>query len=362
MAENEDGQEKKHDPSGQKLDEAAEKGNIAKSQDINSLAILTSGGLTLMFGMPMIARPVLQYCADLYNIQGRQALEMAEFTNLMSRTIETIFYALLLPMSVIVFAGVFAGLAQSWGKLATKAMELDPNKMNPVSGFKSMYMSWMPLVELGKGLGKLIALGGISVWAMWDRAAELPGMATLEPNILVQEMGDLVFTMFLASVPIILIIAFADYSYQKWKHNEDLKMTDQEVKDQAKQQEGDPHMKAMRKSRARQIAMGQMLQSLPEADVIVTNPTHYAVALKYKRGEDMAPMVLAKGIDFLALRIRSEARKLGIAQVEDRPLARALYAKGHINQAIPEEFYGPVARVLAIIYRRRARKQQARGL
>ena len=174
--------------------------------------------------------------------------------------------------------------------------------------------------------------------------------------------GDLVFTVFLACLPVILVIAVGDYSYQKWKNSEDLKMTDQEVKDQAKQQEGDPQMKGMRKQRARQIAMGQMMSALPEADVVVTNPTHYAVALRYKRGTDEAPIVLAKGVDFLALKIRQEARNLGVPTVEDRPLARALHARVDVNRPIPEDLFGPVAKVLAIIYRRQARRRAAKGL
>jgi len=222
--------------------------------------------------------------------------------------------------------------------------------------------SWMPLVELAKGLGKFVLLGAITLWAVWDRLDEIPIIATYDPIVLVKELGDMVFTVFLACLPVILVIAVGDYVYQKWKNSEDLKMTDQEVKDQHKQQDGDPQMKSMRKQRARQIAMGQMMSALPEADVVVTNPTHYAVALRYKRGQDAAPVVLAKGVDFLALKIRTEARKLGVPTVEDRPLARALHAKGEVNRPIPEDLFGPVAKVLAIIYKRQARRRAAKGL
>lgn len=362
MAENEDGQEKKHDATGQKLDEAAEKGNIAKSQDLNSLAILGAGGMSLMFGMPMISAPVLEYAADMFSISGPQDMDTNAFIELAGRSLLVCFYSMFLPMACMVGAAIFAGLAQTWGRLATKAMELDAKKLNPISGFKQMYVSWMPLVELGKGVGKFGLLGAVTLWAVWDRLDQIPIMATYDPLVLVNELGDLVFTVFLACLPIILLLAIGDYTYQKWKTGEDLKMTDQEVKDQAKQQDGDPQMKSMRKQRARQIAMGQMMSSLPEADVIVTNPTHYAVALRYKRGQDAAPIVLAKGVDFLALKIRSEARSLGIPTVEDRPLARALYAKADVGRSIPDELFGSVAKVLAVIYRRQARRKAAKGL
>jgi flagellar biosynthesis protein FlhB len=362
MAENEDGQEKKHDATGQKLDQAAKKGNFAKSQDINSLAVLGAGSFSLMFGMPYISAPVLQYSSDVFDVSGKQTLDMAQIIDLGGKSIQACAYALLVPMAMIVLAGICAGLLQSWGRLATEALEFNASKLNPVSGFKQTYMSWMPLVELGKGIGKFVLLGAICTWALWGRLDEIPMMATYEPIVLVGVMGDLIFTMVLAALPIIFILAIADYSYQKWKNSEDLKMTDQEIKDQAKQQEGDPQMKAMRKQRAREIAMGQMMSTLPEADVVVTNPTHYAVALRYTRGKDAAPVVLAKGIDFLALKIRAECRNLGIPQVEDRPLARALHAKAEVNHPIPDDLFGPVAKVLAIIYRRQARRRQAMGL
>lgn len=362
MAENEDGQEKKHDATGQKLDEAAEKGNIPKSQDINSLAILGAGGMALMFGMPMISAPVLEYSSDMFSISGPQNMDKNQFLELAGRSMLVCLYSMALPLGVMVVAAIFAGLAQTWGKLATKAMELDLKKLNPLTGFKQMYMSWMPLVELAKGVGKFVLLGAVTMWAVWDRLDEIPIMSTYDPIVLVTELGDLVFVVFAACLPIILLLAVGDYTYQKWKNSEDLKMTDQEVKDQAKQQEGDPQLKSMRKQRARQIAMGQMMSALPEADVVVTNPTHYAVALRYKRGQDEAPIVLAKGVDFMALKIRAEARNLGVPTVEDRPLARALHAKVDVGHPITEELFGPVAKVLAIIYRRQARRRAAKGL
>ena len=151
MAENEDGQEKKHEATGQKLDEAAEKGNIPKSQDINSLAILGAGGMALMFGMPMISAPVLQYSADLFSISGPQTMDQNQLLELAGRSMRVCLYSMGLPLGVMVIAAIFAGLAQTWGKLATKALELDIKKLNPLTGFKQMYMSWMPLVELAKG-------------------------------------------------------------------------------------------------------------------------------------------------------------------------------------------------------------------
>ena len=163
-------------------------------------------------------------------------------------------------------------------------------------------------------------------------------------------------------LPIILVIAVGDYTYQKWKNAEDLKMTDQEVKDQAKQQEGDPQLKGMRKRRARQIAMGQMMSALPEADVVVTNPTHYAVALEYDSEKMGAPVMIAKGADLVAKRIRDLAKENGIPIVSNPPLARALYAID-IGREVPEEQYKAVAEVIGYVLRldgelRSARRRQ----
>ncbi|MFT7519467.1 MAG: flagellar biosynthetic protein FlhB, partial [Kiritimatiellia bacterium] len=199
-------------------------------------------------------------------------------------------------------------------------------------------------------------LGAVVSWALWDKVRELPAMATLDVRAFGSELQELTMLVVLYSLPVIMVIAAADYGYSAWKMSQDLKMTDRELKDQHKQQEGDPQFKARVRQRQRQIAMSTMIQALREADVVVTNPTHYAVALRYQRGRDDAPVVVAKGVDHLALHIRAKAKEFGVPRIENRPLARGLHANVKEGHPIPEEFYGPVAQVLAVIYKQRAKK------
>ena len=157
--------------------------------------------------------------------------------------------------------------------------------------------------------------------------------------------------------PLGIGLGVSDYAYSWWRNNEQLKRTDQELKDDLKQSDGDPHVKAARRRRAREIAASQGIRLVKDADVVVTNPTHYAIALRYRRGEDDAPIVLAKGVDHLAAKIRAEADRHGVPRIENRLLARGLYAMVDVGMRIPEEYYAAVAQVLAMVYNKRAARR-----
>lgn len=356
MAETPDGQEKKHAPSQRKRDDAAERGQIARSQDLGSLAVLATGGLALVFAGSAVAVPLLGLGVDVWDLGDGRSLDMHDIESFGGRTLLVCIRALAVPLGAAAVGSLVAGFAQTGGKTAPKALEPKLEKLNPIAGFKNLFMSWTPLVELGKGLGKLGLLGAVVAWVLWDRVEELPAMAALDLREFVLELVDLSGLMLLASLPVVLVIGAADYAYSAWKTTEDLKMTDQEAREHHKDVDGDPLLKGMRRKRQQQIAMGTLVQALREADVIITNPTHYAVALRYQRDRDDAPVVVAKGIDHLALHIRTLARDMGVPRIENRPLARGLYADVPVGHPIPEEYYGPVARVLAVIWRRRPRR------
>ena len=197
--------------------------------------------------------------------------------------------------------------------------------------------------------------------AVATRMDMLPSIATLSAVQLLRIMVDLGMTVVMYAIPLLLILAIADYSYQYWRTREDQKMTLKEVKDERKDQDGDPIVKAARRARAREYAMGNLLARVREADVIVTNPTHYAVALKYDKAVAPAPIILAMGVDHMALKIRQEAMRFDVPRVENRSLARALYATGKLHKIIPDELYGPVAQVLATVYKRRMQRRIRMG-
>ena len=355
MAENESGQDKKHQPTDRKRRQASEKGQIAKSQDLNALAVLAAGGVALIGGGAAIGGPIIRSSTALWLFDNSRVFTLEDAKGLGADALWTIVLALALPLGAVALAALVSSLAQSKMQLAPKALEPKLDKLNPLSGFKQTFMSWTPLVELGKGVGKLGLLGGVVAWGISDRAAELPQLAALDARAFMNELLDLSATVLFLSLPVILVIAAADYAYSAWKTSNDLKMTDQEVKEHQKDQDGDPKWKGFRRQRQRQIAMGTMIQALREADVVVTNPTHFAVALRYQRDRDAAPVVVAKGVDHMALHIRRLAKDAGIPRIEDRPLARALHAQVPVGHHIPEDLYGPVARVLAVIYKKRKR-------
>jgi flagellar biosynthetic protein FlhB len=213
---------------------------------------------------------------------------------------------------------------------------------------------------LGKGLAKLLLIGVAVYLVIRDRLDEFPAYAFMPPRELMNELVELGWLLVLAATPIVFIIGAADYGYSTWRLTEQLKRTDQEVKDDNKQMEGDPQIKMQRRRMGRKMIVGGGLTEVRTADVVVTNPTHYAIALRYDRDRDVAPVVVAKGVDHLALKIRKEALLQGIARVEDRPLARALFAKVEMGHPVPENLYAQVARVLAIVHRRRQRSAARR--
>ncbi len=356
MAENEDGQEKKHEPGQKKWDDAAERGQTPRSGDVSSAAVLLAGAAALTFGSgPMVKgiRDVFRY--SLQSVPDGP-LDEAWASEALATSVLGIGTSLALPLAVISIAALAANLMQTRMQLAPKALEPKFDKLNALTGLKQAYLSWTPLVELGKGVGKVGAVVFAAYLAVGADAAELSTLALVSPGELVQVLATLAWRLVAGAIPLIVIIAAGDYAYSYYRMNENLKRTDQELKEDNKNADGDPQMKARRKQRAREMLFNGSLKLVAEADVVITNPTHYAIALRYRRGQDIAPVVLAKGVDIGAARIRRAALQAGVPRVENRPLARALWRQAKANQAIPEDLYAPVAKVLAVVLARRRKR------
>jgi flagellar biosynthetic protein FlhB len=351
-----DDQEKPHDASQTKLDKAAEKGQIIRSSEISSAAIVLAGGLSLLAFGPFIGDQfrhvaLAAWGGDLSTLEAGGALDLMGFGAISGLT------AVAPVLGVVIVAILFVGFGQTRFKLATKALEPKPDRLNPFPALTQKFFSLQPIIELTKGLLKLGALGGVVWWTMKDRIEVLFTMAELAPAAQLAVLGSLGKGMLIAAAPLLIVLGIIDYAYNAYKHGEDNKMSTQEVKDERKDADGDPMVKAQRRAKARQYAMGQMsIAAVKEADLVITNPTHYAVAIRYRPAEYPAPIIIAKGLDAIALKIKAEARRHDIAQVENRPLARALHAQGTVGQAIPEGLFQPVAGVLALVYTRRQRR------
>ena len=356
MAENDDGQEKKHAPGDRKWREAAEKGNIPRSADMGSAGGIV--GATLAFGVASdwITTPIAEVHVHILSTPVTSALNSDQVLELFYMAMTTVLRAALVPLLGALMFSIAFQLAQTQLQLATSAFEPKWERLNPLTGFQNQYMSWTPLVELAKGLAKVILLSGVTWLALKNRMDDLPALAFVAAPEQLDLWLQLGIATALMAAPMALGIAVGDYAYSYYKLNEQLKRTDRELKDDMKQSDGDPMVKGRRRMMARKMLIGGGLGNVKTADVVVTNPTHFAVALRYKRGVDIAPIVVAKGVDHLAAKIRAEALKCGVPRVENVPLARAMYAQVGVGEPVPEELYAAVAKVLALVMKRRSRR------
>lgn len=262
------------------------------------------------------------------------------------------------PALLVILAGAFlataaAGTASTGFNVAPKSLGLHWERLDVMAAAREAWGSSQPWIALAKGL--LVA--GLLGWATWSCAAEhldaVPGLAAAPAAAQLGFAAEILRDFVQRVLPVALGIGAADYLWQRFRLSQQMRMNKQEIRDEHKEQEGDPQLRSRRRQRQRQIALGSSLRAVRTAQVVITNPTHYAVALRYRREENAAPVVVARGLDHLALRIRAEATVHDVPIIENRPLARALYARAKLGKPIPAEFYGPVAQVLAIVFRRR---------
>lgn len=251
----------------------------------------------------------------------------------------------------VVFTGV-----QTRFLFTSKSMAFKFNRINPLEGFKKMF-SMRSAVELLKALLKIAVLGYIIYDAMLKRLPQLPRLMDMEPTQALPFLGEGIMSIVSTIAYLFVILAILDYVYQWWEYEKSLRMSKQDIKEEYKMTEGDPQVKGKIKERQRQQAMSRMMQKVPTADVVIRNPTHYAVAIKYDAEKNRAPIVVAKGADHMALRIVKVAEEHGVIITENKPLARGLYEAVDLDREIPDQFYQPVAEVLAFVYSLKKKKE-----
>lgn len=353
MAENKDGQEKSEPASAKRLQEARQRGQVSKSIDVTTAVILLFGTITfLIFGGPMIDS-LKEFMKETFRgistIQITQSNIITHFKSLL------LFLAsILLPILTLIFIVTLATeISQTGIQLATKKFtegaQLKQLK-NPFSGLKKIFFSSRSFFELGKSIAKILVLGFVAYTVLDDNAIFTLSLVQMSFYEIAEHMARVTFELMIKVGLVYILIAVVDYFYQKYKFKEDMKMTKQEVKEEGKQAEGDPKVKAHLRSLMRGRIRRLMMKNVEEADVVITNPTHFAVALKYKPGAMNAPVVVAKGADFLAAQIRKKANENDIPIVEEPPLARALFFSVDVDQPIPENLFKAVAQILAYVY------------
>jgi flagellar biosynthetic protein FlhB len=359
MAEESSGQEKTEAPTSRRLQEARKKGDVAKSMEVPSAAVLLTGLFVLyFFGVFMLERlQVLlrHYLGNLHTFQITPG-NMTEITR------ESMLYTAIIvgPLMLAIFMiALIANYAQVGVLFTTEKITPKLEKIDPIKGFGRLF-SKQTLANVVKSVAKLGIIGYV---AYAEIKASLPGLLPLmdqEPISVLLFMGRVAFWIFLKSALVIALLAALDYAFQRWQFMEKMKMTKQELKDEAKQTEGDPHVKGRIRSIQMQMARQRMMAEVPKADVVITNPTHLAIALRYDPLSMAAPTVLAKGAGVIAQKIREVAAEHRIPLVEDKPLAQALYKSTGLNGTIPENLFQAVAEVLAYVYSLR-KKQRVGG-
>lgn len=342
--------EKTEKATPKKRRDSRKKGQVAKSVDVNTALILLMMFIFLMFFGASFVKQLL-------HIFQRSFAEFA----LMDVTLESVqmmFVGLTIeaakaagPILAVAFVAAIASNYLQVGFLfSTEAVQLKPERINPLQGFKKIY-SLRAIVELAKSVLKISFIGLVTFGFLWWQKDKLMPLGQLAPASAASVLGKFVGEMGIAASAVLMFVAALDYVYQRYDYEKNLRMSKQDIKDEYKKTEGDPLIKSKIKERQRQMAMRRMMQEVPKADVVITNPTHYAVALKYDGDSMDAPVVAAKGVDYIAVKIKEIAKRHDIVTMENRPLARAIYQQTEIGQAIPEEFFKAVAEILAYVYR-----------
>lgn len=328
--------------------EARKKGQVAKSSEIITVIVLSMTITILTLWIPTMLNDFNTLFQRVFDYSS------AEFTvNTVFVLVNEVFFYLakmLLPILLIAaLAGYIGNVIQIGFMFSTEPLKFDPNRINPVSGFKRI-ASKRTIAELFKSLLKTGLVGYIAFSYLWDQLPRISLLMDQEISVSVGIIGEVVFNTSMRILVVLLVISLADYVYQRYEYEESLKMSKQEIKDEYKNIEGDPQLKAKIKEKQRQLATKRMMEEVPQATVVITNPTHIAVALKYK--DDMnAPVVVAKGQELIAKRIKEIATDNKVAIVENKPLARQLYKVVDIGQTIPADLYQAVAEVIAYVYK-----------
>lgn len=346
------GGEKTEEATSKKLEDVREEGNVAKSTEVVTAATLLGLFVCLRVAMGFVGNRLLDSFDTFYTLIPRYTRDGIDIAALTSLTVDALLNLCIVVLPFLLFGlliAFFGNALQFKFKVTPKPLQPKFSKMNPINGFKRMF-SLNTFMELIKSIAKIGFISYISYGVLSDHARDLYLIydMSLEQSILL--MYDIVMELLWKICLFFVVIAAADLFYQRWKFKEDNKMTKQEVKDEFKNQEGDPKVKGQQRQRMQQASQRRMMAAVPEADVVITNPTHFAVALAYKSGETQAPVVVAKGADFLAGRIKEIAREHQVEIVENKPLARMLYYNVDVDAEIPPELYQAVAEVLAYVY------------
>ena len=349
MAEEQDSGQKTEEPSQRKLQQARKRGQVAQSREVNTWFMLMAGTGIVLFMGPAASSSIASTLRAFLTLQRYIDNDGLRW-DAIEAAIGQIGFILLLPMLVIVAAAIGGTLLQIGLIFATEKIGFDVSRISPLAGFKRLF-SPRSAIEFLKSMAKVAAVSAVAGWMALPSLDTLAYMVREPADLLPHEFYKMMLRLLFGVLAVVTVLAMFDYVYQRFSFMRSMRMSKQEVKEENKQAEGDPviraRLRAIRMNRARK----RMMASVPKASVIITNPTHYAVALQYEMGASGAPKVVAKGADLIALKIREIAKEHDVPIVENPPLARALYASVEIDREIPAEHYKAVAEIISYVFR-----------
>ncbi|MCK0069800.1 flagellar biosynthesis protein FlhB [Kordiimonas laminariae] len=348
----EDDSQKTEEPTAKRLREAEEKGEVAQSQELKTwLMLLVAAGVLAGFGDSFasgVMAPLQGFLSQSHSLSSAEV----DYLDVVSRLFRDIYAVMALPLGIFVIAAIAANRMQKPFLFTTEKIKPDLKNLSIMKGFKKIYSARF-FVEFGKISAKLAAVAGVLFLIIYPEREKLDTIMLLAPIEILAFIKLLAIKLLIGVLIVLTVVAAIDYSYQSYEHVKNLRMTKQEVKDEQKQTDGDPKVKA----RLRQIRYERhnqrMMSNVPKADVVITNPTHYAVALEYKHETMEVPVLVAKGVDDVAMRIRGIAEENDIPIMENPPLARALHASVELDEEIPPDHYKAVAEVISYIMKLR---------
>ncbi|HIJ38521.1 MAG TPA: flagellar biosynthesis protein FlhB [Rhodospirillaceae bacterium] len=349
MAEDDDSKTER--PTDRRLSRAREEGDIPQSQEIKTVAMLLAITVVVWLMVPMMMGRLKAYLANfLERADSIRVGSEQELAELLGHLAANVGLVLLMPLGFLFLVGLSSSISQTGWTISTRKLVPDLGKINPLAGFGRMF-SLQAVMELAKSMAKLAVVAILCGMILRPRIKELEHLPAMEMPAILEFIHNLLVHLLLAVVLVMVVIAASDWAYQRFNFMKKLRMTKQEVKDEHKQTEGDPKVKSRIRALRLQRARNRMMAAVPKADVVVTNPTHYACALRYDADSMTAPLLVAKGQNLVALKIREIAEEHKVPIVENPPLARALFATVEIDAEIPPEHYKAVAEVISYVLR-----------
>ncbi len=342
-------QDKTEPATPKKREEARKKGQIANSREVPSVLVLLSALSVFYFSGGWMLNQVAGIMETVFGQAGQLDFDVQNVQSLLWFLFQKVVTVMAPLIAVVAFAGIFGNIAQFGFLLSGEPLTPKLNKLNPLKGIKRL-ISIRAGVELCKAILKVIIIGGVTYLMISSEITKIPALVSISVSSIMGFMGQVALKLGFFTCLVLIILAAVDLVFQRWQHERDLRMTKQEVKDEFRQREGDPMVRSRIRAVQREMAMRRMMNAVPDATVVITNPTHLAVALKFDRSMQ-APVVVAKGAGHLAARIKEIAVEHDIPVIEQKPLARALFKNVEIDQHIPADLYHAVAEILAYVYR-----------